>query len=173
VLVSTDKAINPTNVMGASKRLAEIHLQAVYAEQFKTASIPVYSHEAVQGSGATNAKVDASTERSRSGNRAEAAGPYLLNSTASPFKRNPTKIMAVRFGNVLGSSGSVLPIFKQQIEEGGPVTVTHPDVTRYFMTIPEAVGLILQSGGMGQGGEIFVLNMGQPVKIVDLAKSMT
>jgi FlaA1/EpsC-like NDP-sugar epimerase len=172
VLVSTDKAINPTNVMGASKRLAEIHLQAVYAEQFKTASTPVYSQGAVQGSAETSARVDASTERSRSGNSAEAAGPYLLNSTASPFKRKPTKIMAVRFGNVLGSSGSVLPIFKQQIEEGGPVTVTHPDVTRYFMTIPEAVGLILQSGGMGQGGEIFVLDMGQPVKIVDLAKSM-
>ena len=172
VLVSTDKAINPTNVMGASKRLAEIHLQAVYAEQFKAASTPVYSHRALQGSAETSTKIDASTERSRSGNTAEAAGPYLLNSTASPFKRKPTKIMAVRFGNVLGSSGSVLPIFKQQIEEGGPVTVTHPDVTRYFMTIPEAVGLILQSGGMGQGGEIFVLDMGQPVKIVDLAKSM-
>ncbi len=172
VLVSTDKAINPTNVMGASKRLAEIHLQAVYAEQFKTASTPLYSHGAVLGSAETSAKIDASTDRSHSGNRAEAAGPYLLNSTASPSKRKPTKIMAVRFGNVLGSSGSVLPIFKQQIEEGGPVTVTHPDVTRYFMTIPEAVGLILQSGGMGQGGEIFVLDMGQPVKIVDLAKSM-
>jgi FlaA1/EpsC-like NDP-sugar epimerase len=172
VLVSTDKAINPTNVMGASKRLAEIHLQAVYAEQFKAASTPVYSHGVVQGSAETSTKIDASTERARSGNRAEAAGPYLLNSTASPFKRKPTKIMAVRFGNVLGSSGSVLPIFKQQIEEGGPVTVTHPYVTRYFMTIPEAVGLILQSGGMGQGGEIFVLDMGQPVKIVDLAKSM-
>lgn len=172
VLVSTDKAINPTNVMGASKRLAEIHLQAVYAEQFKTASTPIYSHGVVQGSAETSTKIDASTERARSGNRAEAAGPYLLNSTASPSKRKPTKIMAVRFGNVLGSSGSVLPIFKQQIEEGGPVTVTHPDVTRYFMTIPEAVGLILQSGGMGQGGEIFVLDMGQPVKIVDLAKSM-
>jgi FlaA1/EpsC-like NDP-sugar epimerase len=172
VLVSTDKAINPTNVMGASKRLAEIHLQAVYAEQFKTASTPIYSHGAVMDSYEASTKIDASTERSRSGYRAEAAGPYLLNSTASPFKRKPTKIMAVRFGNVLGSSGSVLPIFKQQIEEGGPVTVTHPDVTRYFMTIPEAVGLILQSGGMGQGGEIFVLDMGQPVKIVDLAKSM-
>jgi FlaA1/EpsC-like NDP-sugar epimerase len=172
MLVSTDKAINPTNVMGASKRLAEIHLQAVYAEQFKTASTPIYSRGAVQGSDETSTKIDANKERARSGNRAEVAGPYLLNSTASPFKRKPTKIMAVRFGNVLGSSGSVLPIFKQQIEEGGPVTVTHPDVTRYFMTIPEAVGLILQSGGMGQGGEIFVLDMGQPVKIVDLAKSM-
>ena len=172
VLVSTDKAINPTNVMGASKRLAEIHLQAIYSEQFKTVSTLVHSHGAVQGSAETHARVDASTEKSLTGNRAEAAGPYLINSTASHSKRKPTKIMAVRFGNVLGSSGSVLPIFKQQIEEGGPVTVTHPDVTRYFMTIPEAVGLILQSGGMGQGGEIFVLNMGQPVKIVDLAKSL-
>ena len=132
VFISTDKAINPTSVMGATKRLAEIQLMAIAAGQ---------------GTG-----TDGGGRTTDGGGR--------------------TKFMAVRFGNVLGSSGSVIPIVKRQIANGGPVTVTHPDVTRYFMTIPEAVGLVLQSFVLGQGGEIFVLDMAQPVKIVGLARQM-
>jgi FlaA1/EpsC-like NDP-sugar epimerase len=157
VLISTDKAINPTSVMGASKRLAEIHLQAIHARLTRHATVP---------------PVPAVPVLAR-------AGPADAGGAASPDRpvggsgeAGTTKFMAVRFGNVLGSSGSVVPIFKRQIAAGGPVTVTHPDVTRYFMTIPEAVGLVMQAAVMGKGGEIFVLDMGQPVKIVDLARHM-
>jgi FlaA1/EpsC-like NDP-sugar epimerase len=133
VLVSTDKAVRPTNVMGASKRIAELILQALAAE-----TMVRYDDEA----------------------------------SVAGLARNRTRFAMVRFGNVLGSSGSVVPLFRKQIEAGGPITLTHPEVTRYFMTIPEAAQLVLQAGAMGQGGEVFVLDMGQPVRIIELARRM-
>ena len=149
VLISTDKAVNPTNIMGASKRLCEMIIQAfdVKIKEGKAYEIPqLFTH-------------------------------YMEDVTTSQkvieaLKTTKTEFVAVRFGNVLGSNGSVIPIFKKQIEAGGPITVTHPDIIRYFMTIPEAVSLVLLAGTYAKGGEIFVLDMGEPVKITTLARNL-
>lgn len=141
VLISTDKAVNPTNVMGATKRLAEMACQGLQ----QAAESPL-----------SNALPQAGERTNEKGN----------------FQLPGTRLVIVRFGNVLGSNGSVIPKFREQIAQGGPLTVTHPDITRYFMSIPEAAQLVMQAGYMGKGGEIFVLDMGEPVKIADLARDM-
>ena len=149
VLISTDKAVNPTNIMGASKRLCEMIIQSFDAmiKAGRADELPqLFTHV-----GYENADKDGS---------------------GSVFKNIKTEFVAVRFGNVLGSNGSVIPIFKKQIESGGPVTVTHPDIIRYFMTIPEAVSLVMLAGTYAHGGEIFVLDMGSPVKIDTLARNL-
>ena len=132
VLISTDKAVRPTNIMGSTKRLAELVLQALSLE----------------------------------------FAPVLFDDSGTVHQVNKTHVIMVCFGNVLGSSGSVIPLFRKQIKRGGPVTVTHPFITRYFMTISEAAQLVIQAGAMGQGGDVFVLDMGQPVKILELAEKM-
>ena len=132
VLISTDKAVRPTNIMGSTKRLAELTLQALSRE----------------------------------------LAPVLFGDKANVSRVNKTRFTMVRFGNVLGSSGSVIPLFHSQIKSGGPLTVTHPKITRYFMTIPEAAQLVIQAGSMGQGGDVFVLDMGEPVRIFELAEKM-
>ncbi|MDN3587275.1 nucleoside-diphosphate sugar epimerase/dehydratase [Pedobacter aquatilis] len=138
VMISTDKAVNPTNVMGASKRIAEIYVQSL--------NNSLNQHDFIFSNGLS----------------------YINELDVKPI----TKFITTRFGNVLGSNGSVIPRFKQQIEKGGPLTVTHPEITRYFMTIPEACRLVLEAGCMGKGGEIFIFDMGKSVKIVELAKKM-
>jgi FlaA1/EpsC-like NDP-sugar epimerase len=172
VMISSDKAINPTNVMGATKRLAELYVQALQRE------IRSEKREARSEDGNGTADKSENREIGRAETTAGENGTGLpwegrsRSALVEPAVSAQLKLMAVRFGNVLGSSGSVIPIFKKQIAAGGPVTVTHPDITRYFMTIPEAVGLVLQSATQGQGGEIFVLDMGKPVKIVELARQL-
>ena len=149
VLISTDKAVNPTNIMGASKRLCEMIVQSfdTKIKEGQAAEIPqLFTHV-----GYENADKDG---------------------TGSVFENIRTEFVAVRFGNVLGSNGSVVPVFKKQIEKGGPVTVTHPDIIRYFMTVPEAVSLVMLAGTYAHGGEIFVLDMGSPVKIDTLARNL-
>ena len=149
VLISTDKAVNPTNIMGASKRLCEMIIQAFDAKikEGKATEIPQLFTHWMQG-------------------------VYASEEVNQRIRNAKTEFVAVRFGNVLGSNGSVIPLFKKQIAEGGPVTVTHPDIIRYFMTIPEAVNLVLQAGTYAKGGEIFVLDMGSPVKIDTLARNL-
>ncbi len=165
VLISTDKAVNPTNIMGASKRLCEMVIQSmnVICRDGRTDILPkLYAHTD-------------DDEAYRSVLKMTAAASEVTATKEQPLeagKKYITQYAAVRFGNVLGSNGSVIPLFKKQIEAGGPVTVTHPDIIRYFMTIPEAVSLVLQAGVYAQGGDIFVLDMGEPVKIDLLARNL-
>ena len=165
VLISTDKAVNPTNIMGASKRLCEMVIQSmnVICRDGRTDILPkLYAHTD-------------DDETYRSVLKMTAAASEATTTKEQPLeagKKYITQYAAVRFGNVLGSNGSVIPLFKKQIEAGGPVTVTHPDIIRYFMTIPEAVSLVLQAGVYAQGGDIFVLDMGEPVKIDLLARNL-
>lgn len=162
VLISTDKAVNPTNIMGASKRLCEMVIQSMdkISKSGHTEWLP-FLHE--------------HTDKYVNGQMVPDPEDHMavnIEENAAAQGKGKTDFVAVRFGNVLGSNGSVIPLFKKQIENGGPVTVTHPDIIRYFMTIPEAVSLVLQAGTYAKGGEIFVLDMGEPMKIDTLARNL-
>lgn len=167
VLISTDKAVNPTNIMGASKRLCEMVIQSmdIISRDGRIDLLPnLYAH--IDRKISVNDIADI-TEKSVDKEYTNVKIENIKNRY-----RHGTQFVAVRFGNVLGSNGSVIPLFKKQIETGGPVTVTHPDIIRYFMTIPEAVSLVMQAGTYAKGGEIFVLDMGAPVKIDTLARNL-
>lgn len=166
VLISTDKAVNPTNIMGASKRLCEMVIQSMDAvsKAGRMDMLPfLHAHADDPELKELLSEISA--------NNGEMSSDIKIESVKNK-ERKGTQFVAVRFGNVLGSNGSVIPLFKKQIEAGGPVTVTHPDIIRYFMTIPEAVSLVLQAGTYAWGGEIFVLDMGEPVKIDTLARNL-
>lgn len=168
VLVSTDKAVNPTSAMGATKRFAELYVQSL--NEHPKSALGMLECEAP---GASPSRLRRNETGMRSGTGTQlisAPGSLAPHRPVSPSC--PTRFLAVRFGNVLGSSGSVVPIFQKQIEAGGPVTVTHPDMRRFFMTIPEASQLVMQAGAIGRGGEIFVLDMGQQIRILDLAMEL-
>ena len=171
VLISTDKAVNPTNIMGASKRLCEMVVQSMDAvsRMGRTDLLPflhAHTDEDMEGQLSGDPMDHIAVERTGKDKN------IIQIRSVKNKDRKGTRFVAVRFGNVLGSNGSVIPLFKKQIEAGGPVTVTHPDIIRYFMTIPEAVSLVLQAGTYARGGEIFVLDMGEPVKIDTLARNL-
>lgn len=171
VLISTDKAVNPTNIMGASKRLCEMVIQTMDAIS-KAGRIDLLPHlHAHRDKNTEEVSTHSPAAHLTVGARCEEKSGIRIESVKNKC-RTGTQFVAVRFGNVLGSNGSVIPLFKKQIEAGGPVTVTHPDIVRYFMTIPEAVSLVLQAGTYAWGGEIFVLDMGEPVKIDTLARNL-
>ena len=183
VLISTDKAVNPTNIMGASKRLCEMVIQSMDAisKEGRMDLLPflhAHADKMIDGQVVPDpmdhmAVYDGGKSKSRrSASSREAGADGIRIGSVKNKERTGTQFVAVRFGNVLGSNGSVIPLFKKQIEAGGPVTVTHPDIIRYFMTIPEAVSLVLQAGTYAWGGEIFVLDMGEPVKIDTLARNL-
>ena len=172
VLISTDKAVNPTNIMGASKRLCEMVIQSMDAIS-KSGRLDLLPHlHAHSDHPGAEERCGKEIAMEQAAITAEAGSADIRVESTKDKNRTGTQFVAVRFGNVLGSNGSVIPLFKKQIAEGGPVTVTHPDIIRYFMTIPEAVSLVLQAGVYAWGGEIFVLDMGEPVKIDTLARNL-